>query len=160
TPADVKAGQRPHSHIVDPAEVTRAVVEPRPIRAWGELAPANGQLPVERQQSGRRAGVDHFPQRVPVLFARAFLVSGTDPPVHAPTPVAGTGRAEQLFQRGPQPRGHRKHRERHALTMPLRSRSGNVAMWPGVCRSAWEPAPSPAVRTSRMFNGLTMSPIG
>src|SRR6185437_16357128 len=77
-------------------------LDPAEVGARRDLAPAHRDAAVERQQAGRRSGLDDRLQRQAVLLARPLVVGRPDPPVHAPAAVAGPLPAEQVLHLRPE----------------------------------------------------------
>ena len=102
---------RPDWHIVHTLEPPHAV-KPRQCIARRELAPAHRQIAVESEQTGRGAAPHDLSQRLFVLLAPP-AIGASEPPIHAPTAVAGTPLPKQIFERKPQIGRDRPDRKLH-----------------------------------------------
>jgi hypothetical protein len=65
------------------------------------LAPADGQAAVESKESWGRTALDNLSKCGLVLGGRLAAVGWANPPIHAPTAVAGAFLAEQVFKGRP-----------------------------------------------------------
>src|SRR5438132_8322605 len=110
--AYIETGERPDRHLVHALEPPRPV-EPRQCIARRKLAPADGDVPVERNQA-RRAALHNLTKRRFVLLARPVAIGSADPPIHAPAATASTFVAEQILEGGPQVGRERTDSELHA----------------------------------------------
>ena len=112
-PPHIKARNRPHGQVIHGLQVP-AVRQPAQVGPRRQLAPSHGDGPVEGEQAGRPRGCREPPEVVLVVLARPVTVARADAPVHAPASVRGTGRAEEVLERGPPPGGEGANREIHA----------------------------------------------
>src|ERR1700694_4651382 len=76
-------------------------VEPRQCIARRKLAPADGDVPVERKQA-RRAALHDLAKRRFVLLARPVAIGSADTPIHAPAATAINPVAEQILEGRPE----------------------------------------------------------
>jgi hypothetical protein len=65
--------------------------------------------------------LDDLAECAPVFFALPLVVFTADPPVHAPTTVAGAAFAEQVFKSRPEIGRKRANRKLHVVLLSLGS---------------------------------------
>src|SRR5262249_41660923 len=92
-----------------------AVRQPPQVGPRRQLTPSHGDAPVEGEQAGRAPGCREPPEVVLVVLAWPVAVAGAEAPVHAPASVRGTGRAEEVLERGPPLGGEGADREVHPV---------------------------------------------
>src|SRR5262249_55562454 len=94
-------------------------LEPEQLLSRRQLAPADRELAVEREQPRRRAVACPGAQIVLVLLARPPVAARAEPPHHAPAAAARAGLAAQIRQRRPELRRQRADGQLHAPSVPV-----------------------------------------
>jgi hypothetical protein len=66
--------------------------------AWGQLAPAHGQILVESEQAWRGTALYQFTKRCLVRIARPLAIGIADAPLHAPALADRPLLTEEVFE--------------------------------------------------------------